>query len=93
MFKYRSQSRFVDKEGRLQPEAYAALAPSQKKALEFTAQAFVADEQATVYLPSVQAVNFTRDGTTTAITGSMVVVNPGDALALGSAQLIKFVPL
>lgn len=93
MFKFRSQAKFVDKEGRLLPEAFNSLQPSTKDILTFTAQSFVTDEQAVIYLPSSQTINFTRNGQTVVITSSMITVNPGDAMSLASPQAITFIPL
>lgn len=85
----------VDNRGdaRLSMEAMSALQPSNKAVVQVTAQTVAIETQATMYLPSSQAITFTRGGVNTAITSSMMIVNPGDIITLGSSQLIKFVPL
>jgi len=93
MFKFRSQSKFVDKEGRLTPEAFTALQPSTKNILTFVAQSFVSEEQAIIYLPSSQTINFTRNGQTVVITSNVITLNNGDAISLASPQTIIFIPL
>jgi hypothetical protein len=97
MFNWRSLGVFgkTDKEGnvRLTTEAINALQPSNGAVTSVTASSVAVEVQATMYLPSSQAITFTRGGVNTAINSNMMVVNPGDIITLGSVQAIKFIPI
>ena len=97
LLNWRSQGVFgkADNQGnvRLTSEAIYALQPSGDAVQTVTASTVAVDVQAAMYLPSSQAITFTRDGNNTTITSHMMIVNPGDIITLGSSQLIKFVPM
>jgi hypothetical protein len=97
LLNWRSQGVFAkaDKQGnvRLTPEGIVALQPSTDAPQSVSAQTVAVEVQATMYLPSSQAITLTRQGANTVITSSMMVVNPGDIITLGSVQAIIFVPI
>jgi hypothetical protein len=97
LLNWRSQGIFAkaDRQGnvRLTPEGIASLLPSTDAVQSVSAQVVAVDVQAAMYLPSSQSITLTRSNVNTVITSSMMIVNPGDIITLGSVQSIKFVPL
>ena len=97
MFNWRSLGVFgkSDNQGnvRLTTEAISALQPSTDAVASVTAISVAVEVQAAMYLPSSQAITFTRNGVNTTVTSNMMIVNPGDIITLGASQLIKFIPI
>lgn len=91
--RFKTQARLVKPNGTITPEGLAALQPSKDSPQTFVAQTFVADTQATVFLPSALAVTFTRNMITVTFTTNTLILNPGDKMALAAPQTIKLVPL
>lgn len=97
LLNWRSQGIFAKADGqgnvRLTPEGITALLPSTDAVQSVSGQVVAIEVQAAMYLPSSQAITLTRSNVNTVITSSMMIVNPGDIITLGSVQSIKFVPL
>jgi hypothetical protein len=91
--RFKSSAFFVDEDRRLTQEALAALQPSRDAVMTVTATTLLVDVQAMAYFAGSLAVTLKRNGVSTAITTAMLLVNPGDVVALPSAQTVKMVPI
>lgn len=91
--KLKSQAQFVDRQGKLTPEAFLALQPSGDDIVTVTTTQYQAITQCQVFLPAAALVNIARGASAINVTTLHFILNPGDVLTLGGATLLTIMPL
>lgn len=90
--KLKSQAQFVDKQGKLTPEAFASLTRVDGFLQETTSQ-YQAKERCQIILPVAALVNIGREGSGINVTAQIFSLGEGDVLTLGASTTFTVMPI
>jgi|WetSurMetagenome_2_1015567.scaffolds.fasta_scaffold00310_26 hypothetical protein len=89
----KATAQFVDKQGKLTPEAFMSLKSSTDEFKTLITAQYQAPERCKIVLPAAVLVNVARGNSAYVITTNQVDLNEGDVMTLGIATNVVIVPL
>lgn len=93
MSRLKSGAQFVDKQGKITPEAFASLKASGDDIFTTTTNQYQVVDQCQIFLPAAALVNIGRGSVAINVTTLHFVANPGDVITLGAPTLLTIMPL